>query len=120
MADGIKHGDHPPEYWRFVRSTDDAMHLGWSEASQEVSTWLDEEGPWIIEGVALPRALRKWLRANEFGKPCDRVILLRESHEKLSKGQQAMAKGLWTVWAEIVPELRHRGVEIVNKRSEDS
>ena len=36
----------------------------WSEHSEEVSKWLAEPGPWIVEGVSTARALRKWLTAN--------------------------------------------------------
>ena len=32
----------------------------WSAISADVSQWFDEPGPWIIEGVAAIRALRKW------------------------------------------------------------
>jgi hypothetical protein len=43
-----------------VRRTDDLVgRLAWSEASAEVARWLTEPGPWIIEGVASARALRK-------------------------------------------------------------
>ena len=48
-----------------VRHTDDLIgRLEWSAASQEVSQWFDEPGPWIVEGVAVPRAVRKWLAAH--------------------------------------------------------
>lgn len=95
-----------------VRHTDATIPLGWSEGSAEVARWLSEPGPWIIEGVSIPRALRKWLAANE-GAPCDRVHFLTHCHEALSKGQRSMAKGIDTVWREIVPKLRARGVAVV-------
>lgn len=85
-----------------VRHTDDLIHLGWSEASQAASLWLDEPGPWIIEGVAVSRALRKW-RDQHPGEPppVDRVIYLETPHEPLSRGQQSMASGVRTVHDEI-------------------
>lgn len=103
-----------------LRHTDDLIeqckHLGrdaWSEASRIASTWLDEPGPWIIEGVAMARALRKW-RDQHPGErpPVDRVIRLTTPHVELSKGQAAMAKGEETVWAEVEPWLRQHGVSI--------
>ena len=97
-----------------VRCSDEAMHLGWSEASAEVALWLDNAGPWIVEGVAVPRALRKWLAAHAEGKPCDIVLVLTTAHVELSKGQAAMGKGVATVWAEVLPELRRRGVEVMD------
>ena len=51
-----------PEPEHQTRCTDELMGvLEWSEASAEVARWLNEPGPWIIEGVATARALRKWL-----------------------------------------------------------
>ena len=94
-----------------VRHTDD---LGWSEASAEVSTWFDVDGSWIVEGVAVPRALRKWLAANPDGKPCDVAYWLEEPHERLTPGQASMAKGCAKVWGEILPELEARGVDVRN------
>lgn len=94
-----------------VKHTDDVMHLGWSEASEMVATWFDEPGPWVIEGVACARALRKWLAANE-GQPCDTIIICTEALVPLTTGQRSMAKGVMTVLAEILPELTRRGVEI--------
>lgn len=90
-----------------VRSTDDVMNLGWSEASAEVATWFDEPGPWIIEGVAVPRALRKWMKNNP-GQPApvDKIIWLSGAFQDLTTGQQSMTKGIDTVMNEIIGELR--------------
>lgn len=95
-----------------VHHTDAVIDLGWSEASAGVATWFDRPGPWCIEGVAVPRALRKWLAAHAEGKPCDVVIWLEEPHEERTPGQVTMARGCATVFAEIEGELRARGVEI--------
>lgn len=96
-----------------ARHTDDLIgQLDWSAASTEVSTWLNEPGPWIIEGVALPRALRKWLLANPEGKPCDVVHWLIAPHEELTSRQLGMLRGCETVWGEIEGELRRRGVDV--------
>ena len=96
-----------------VRHTDDLIgQLDWSAASAEVSTWLSEPGDWIVEGVSLPRALRKWLAANPTGKPCDRIVFMATPRVELIPGQASMAKGIWKVWNEIVPELTARCVEI--------
>jgi hypothetical protein len=93
--------------------TDDLISLGWSEASAAVIPWISRPGPWIIEGVAVPRALRKWFAANPTGKPADKVIFLGKPWQELSPGQLAMTKGLVTVWKEVVGELVARGVELV-------
>lgn len=98
---------------QLVRHTDNLIgHVDWFAASSEVAErWLPEPGPWIIEGVAVSRALRKW-RDRHPGErpPVDRVIYLSEPHEALSKGQAAMAKGVATVHAEIEPWLNEHGI----------
>lgn len=93
------------------RHTDDLINLGWSGCSAAVAKWLDEPGPWIIEGVAVSRALRKWRDAHPGEPPpVDRVIYLDEPHEALTPGQLTMAKGVETVHAEIEGWLQEHGV----------
>lgn len=98
-------------------STDDLIGLGWSEASQAVAArMLTATADLIVEGVAVARALRKVL-AQTAGRPCDRLVLLagrRREAGPASPGQVAMAKGVDTVLAEILPELAARGVELVD------
>lgn len=95
-----------------MKHTDDLIgKLDWSGASMYASSWFDAPGPWIVEGVAAVRALRKWLAAND-GIPCDRIYWLSRARLELTPGQAAMAKGCHTVWREILPELRRRGVAI--------
>lgn len=92
--------------------TDDLIEgHSWSEASTMVCDWINEPGPWIIEGVAAVRGLRKWLEAHG-GAPCERVIWMARTFEPLTPGQLTMLKGTQTIWRDIVPELQARGVEI--------
>lgn len=99
-----------------VKHTDELISLGWSEASEKASFWFDENFD-VVEGVAIPRALRKWLERNKTGKPVDKIIILVNAPFcELSKGQATMAKGIVTVWNEIVGELLSRGVEIEKTR----
>lgn len=87
----------------------------WSEDSKEVASWFDEPGSWIVEGVASARAIRKWLASHE-GKPLDAAVLYcREPLITRSKGQETMAKGERTVWLQVEPELRARGVLVVSR-----
>lgn len=95
-----------------VKHTDDTVKMGWSEASTHVATWLDEPGPWVIEGVAAVRALRKWLASHSTGKPCDEVRVLTKPRVPRSPGQMAMAASHSTIWSEVRGELRRRGVTI--------
>lgn len=84
----------------------------WSAASAHVATWLDEPGPWVVEGVTAVRGLRKWLAAHPEGKPCDVVAWLDRPQVARSPGQETMARGTLTIWSGVWPELVRRGVEI--------
>ena len=90
---------------------DDFIELGWSQSSQALAHAMRAPGPWVAEGVQVPRALRKALDQGA-GRPCDRLLVLERPWLELSPGQRAMAKGVDTVLAEILPELRARGVAI--------
>lgn len=86
----------------------------WSAASAEVATWLDAPGPWIIEGVALSRALRKWREAHPGEPPpVDKVIRLTEPYKSLTPGQATMAKGEETVWREIETWLHADSIGVI-------
>lgn len=96
------------------RSSDEVMDLGWSEASEAVSYWLDEPGPWLIEGVAVPRALRKWRERNPGQPPpVDKVIHLHQQHRQLKGRAVSMGKGIDKVLSEILPWLQS-SVQIEN------
>ena len=91
-------------------------HLDWSGASQFVSDkWIGEKQ--VIEGVAIPRALRKWKQINPFSPlPFDKLIILEGTFEPLSKGQLTMAKGIKKVIEELIetwPEIIDN-IEFVN------
>lgn len=94
--------------------TDDHIALGWSAASSHVATLMAAEGPLIVEGVAVPRALRKLLAARPDLTPCDRLIVLRAPHVALTPRQAGMTTGVLRVLRAITPALRQRGVEIVD------
>jgi hypothetical protein len=115
------HGDQMTAWGRSIvdiegpllRHTDDLIGKGdWSAASAEVAErWLPDPGPWIIEGVAVSRALRKWRVAHPGERPpVDRVIYLSDPYERLTTGQAAMAKGVATVHDEIEPWLNEHGI----------
>ncbi len=105
-----------------VRHTDELIgKLSWSEASAEVATWLDAPGPWVIEGVASVRALRKWLLGDpetmllghDEGKPCDALIWMWQPIEPLEGRRLGLAKSCRTIYDQIETELAARGVEIM-------
>jgi adenylate kinase family enzyme len=96
--------------------TDDHMRMGWSESSQYVADRLNDPTVECVEGVTAVRALRKWLKANPEGKPCDEVIHLTEPKEGRTEGQDRMAKATDTIFREIRPELERRGVRIDERK----
>jgi hypothetical protein len=101
---------------RKVLHTDNLIGLcSWSEASARVARWIEEPAPWIIEGVAAVRALRKWFAAHPRAgeQPASRIYWLERALVPRTPGQDAMAKACATVWAEVLPELRRRRVEVV-------
>lgn len=91
---------------------DDFIELGWSQSSQALAHAMRTPGPWVAEGVQVPRALRKMLEARPDVKPIDRLIVLGTPRKDQSEGQRRMSLGLDTVLAELLPRLRGLGVEI--------
>lgn len=81
------------------------------------SEWMTQLGPWVIEGVAAARALRKYIdprrgylrSSSEPEWPCDRVIVYQWPHPTAepTTNQQRQAKGVWTVWQEIAERFAH-------------
>ena len=96
-----------------VRGTDSLIGAyDWSAASAVVAEWFDAPGPWIIEGVAVPRALRKWLAKHPTGKPADKVVWLEFPKVDRTPRQDSMARAVETVWLQVQPHLVRRGVYI--------
>jgi len=76
-----------------VDHTDDYKDLEWSEASNAVSLLLERAQDWIIEGVTIPRALRKWrMRYPESQPPFDWFIIMPHPRQFLGGGQDTMRK----------------------------
>lgn len=76
---------------RRVLHGDDYMHLGWSESSEALAKAVNElAGPLVVEGVQVPRALRKGMRV-------DVVIWLDETFGGYVRGHATMREGCMTV-----------------------
>lgn len=97
---------------------DDYINMGWSESSAYAAGLMaGAHSSWLMEGVQVPRALRKFIEAHPGVKPCDRLVILRnEPYEPPTPGRRSMAKSIETVLAEILPEMRRLGVEIEERR----
>lgn len=81
---------------------DDLIRLGWSAASETLAYDVNQlDGPLIVEGVQVPRALRK-------GMSIDGVIWMRTPWGEQTREQAAMAKGCETVfneWRQANPDV---------------
>lgn len=75
----------------------------------------DREQPWVIEGVTVVRALRKWLERTE-EKPADLVYWGSTPYVPLDRGQQKLGEGCLTIWGQIHDRLLARGVQIKQMR----
>lgn len=96
--------------------TDDLIESrDWSEISQfVVDDWMARPGPWIIEGIATVRALRKFMKLHPSIVPCDRIYWMPQPKVEYTRGGQvSMARGCLTVWQEIRPLLEKLEVEII-------
>lgn len=80
------------------------LDLSWSENSLWVAQhWLELPGSWVIEGVAVPRALRKWQALHDGAPPpCDELIVLTEPHAALGAKQEQMTQALLGVVEELM------------------
>jgi hypothetical protein len=96
-----------------VNGTDQLAQLGWSESSEAAARWLERPGPWICEGVVMPRALRKFLATHPDRSPADLVIFVNEQVTDRVTGQVSMAKGCETVFQEILLALKATGAHVL-------
>ena len=98
-----------------VKHTDDLIKdHNWSDASAKIADeWMRVPGPWVIEGVATVRALRKYFARYPDEKPCDVLLWCDVSRVTRTKGQRALGVGCNTVFRDIVPELQRRVIPVV-------
>lgn len=101
-------------------STDDFIAMGWSEASAHVADKFADGAARIVEGVAVPRALRKALLARPTEKPCDRLIVLTKVHRAQTPKQAQMGAGVHTVLDAIIPALVALGVDVQVRAGESA
>jgi adenylate kinase family enzyme len=100
-----------------VYHTDKLRRATWSEESTALAAWFGKglPGPWICEGVLVPRGLRKWLADHAAPElPADIIYWLSVPRVECSPGQAAMGKAVSTVWHQVEPELLARGADVRN------
>jgi hypothetical protein len=80
------------------------------------SNWLTMRGPWVIEGHALARALKRYL-AVDGPCPADRIVVLDcPAHRVETPGQARMHLGVMTTWSKIARNSRI--AHLVERRTE--
>lgn len=94
-------------------ATDAFIPLGWSEASAHVAGMLTDGVSRVVEGVAVPRVLRKMLAAAPTIRPCARLVIVTKALRPQTDDQIAQGKGHDKILAGILPALIALGVEIV-------
>ena len=99
--------------WTLCSTDETGLVLDWSAQSDSVVPFLNHEGPWIVEGVPVIRALRKWLRSHPTGQPCDTLYWRFAARQTRSEGQERLAKGCLATFNEIRGDLERRGVQIL-------
>ncbi len=103
---GLEHLSTDPQRFCFSGERGIPDELDWSGGSQWVSDhYLGKPIKAVLEGCALPRSLRKWMKANP-GKPvpCERLIHLTANHlGAMKQGQISQGKGIDSVLAELWP-----------------
>lgn len=99
-----------------VYHSDDLIPLGWSQASDAFADVIAHGRDGIYEGVATLRALRKLLR-RPTGRvpPCTSYVHLVHPvipWVHVTPGQRAMNAAIASVWRDMAPRLRARGVSV--------
>ncbi len=100
-------------------ATDNFMGVGWANVPRLVMERLSELDDWILEGTQATRVLRHWYRTAPETLKLDRVHFFEQPWVIRNGGQNAMAKGVRTIWQEVRPELIRRGIPILYGVDED-
>jgi hypothetical protein len=94
-------------------ATDNFMDVGWENVPRLVMERLLELDDWILEGTQATRVIRHWYRTAPETLQLDRVYFFERPWVVRNGGQNAMAKGVQTIWREVRAELHKRGIPIL-------
>jgi hypothetical protein len=95
-------------------STDNFMNLAsWDDLPDLVIERLETEEAFVLEGTQAARVLRRWYRRDPDGPRLDRVVYFDRAWVPRNKGQEAMAKGVETIFKGLKPLLQDFEVPIV-------
>lgn len=79
--------------------------IDWAAQSHFIcNNWFQMDGDWVIEGVGVVRALRKWINYYDSKPPCYNIIYIKNYHPaagELLDGQESMTKSIESIWNEI-------------------
>lgn len=85
---------------RPVIHTDAFMAMRWEDVPDAVLTRIMGLTPFLLEGVMVPRVLRRAIRDRGIPKICDLVIMLETQWKVLSPRQEGMSKSVHTIFDE--------------------
>ena len=85
-----------------ILHTDEIEGADWSETSEVASEGFDGDSGFIACGMAIPRALRKWIRRNEHAaRPYSIAIGMWEPRGELTDAQLRMGRAAEDVWRQV-------------------
>jgi hypothetical protein len=94
-------------------STDNFMTVGWDNVPARVIAALEDKEDFVLEGTQAARVLRRWYGLDLDGPRLDRVVYFDRPWVQRNGGQEAMAKGVATVFRDVEPYLRELGVPLI-------
>lgn len=101
----------------FIEAPSKHKAPNYSGTSDRLVPVLDEmskySGNFILEGVSVPRGLRKWFQANPTGKPCDALVWISAPRQTLTVGQQRIGTQSRTILLTILDEVEKRGIKFL-------
>ena len=98
-----------------TRHTDELIETHeWSEQSETASYWFDCADPYVLEGCAIPRALRKWHKRHPDAYPPFDLFIYIESlvQTPMAKGIETIMVPLWD-WLDDSPVMILRGTAVL-------
>jgi hypothetical protein len=82
-----------------------------------VASDINRSGEWIMEGCATVLGIRQWLADNPEREFPAAILYLRSPIQDRTEQHVRMAKGVHTVWEQVLPELRKRGATIIERET---
>lgn len=94
-------------------STDNYMkRANWATLPDVIIKDLKDREDWVLEGTQAARVLRRWLKQSPDEPKVDKVLVFGKPWVVRTPGQEAMAKGVRTIFRDLEPLLKKAGIEV--------